>query len=123
MFSTCMTAHDAVSRVSLDILGKMYPNNERFRHKSTFSITVLVMALINWIVISAFSGNMASLVALATFVSFVMAPLVGWMNLKTVTGGDIPQKDKPSTLLKILSYLGMVFLSAFAVYYCWILII
>ena len=123
MFSTCMTAHDAVARVSLDILGKMYPNNERFRHKSTFSITVLVMALINWIVISAFSGNMASLVALATFVSFVMAPLVGWMNLKTVTGGDIPQKDKPSTLLKILSYLGMVFLSAFAVYYCWILII
>jgi len=25
MFSTCMTAHDAVSRVSLDVLGKLMP--------------------------------------------------------------------------------------------------
>ena len=30
MFSTCMTAHDAVSRVSLDVLQKLYPKNINF---------------------------------------------------------------------------------------------
>jgi len=122
MFSTCMTAHDAVSRVSLDILDKLYPENKKFDKKYAFAITVIVLALINWMVISVFGGNMGNLVALATFVSFVMAPLIGWMNLKTVTGADFPKKYRPSMLLRILSYLGMAFLAAFAIYYCWIII-
>lgn len=123
MFSTCMTAHDAVSRVSLDILQKLYPNNKKFGGKPAFALTVIVLALINWIVISVFSGNMANLVALATFVSFIMAPLIGWMNLKTVTGSDIPKQYGPSRVLKTLSYLGIVFLTGFAVYYCWIIML
>lgn len=120
MFSTCMTAHDAVSRVSLDILGKLYPNRSIFGKKSMFALTVLIMALINWTVISLFSANMANLVALATFVSFVMAPLIGWMNLKVVNTPDIPVAYRPKLGMKVLSYMGMLFLSAFAIYYCWI---
>ncbi|MDT0539252.1 MULTISPECIES: NRAMP family divalent metal transporter [Croceitalea] len=122
MFSTCMTAHDAVARVSLDVINKLYPKNSSFQKKSSFGVTVILLALINWIVISAFGGNMANLVALATFVSFVMAPLIGWMNLKTVSGKDILKKYHPSKGLQILSFLGMLFLSAFALYYCSIII-
>jgi len=120
MFSTCMTAQDAVARVSLDILGKLYPQKTIFTKKSTFSITILILALINWVVISLFSANMGNLVALATFVSFVMAPLIGWMNLKTVNTPDIPVAYRPKLGMKVLTYIGMVFLSGFALYYCWI---
>ncbi|MEM9650169.1 MAG: divalent metal cation transporter, partial [Bacteroidota bacterium] len=90
MFSTCMTAHDAVSRVSLDVLQKLFPGKTVFSSKNSFAITVVFMAVINWIVIVGFGAHMGSLVALATFVSFVMAPLIGWMNLKTVMGEDVP---------------------------------
>lgn len=83
---------------------------------------VLVMAWINWIVISLFSANMGQLVALATFVSFVFAPLLGWMNLKTVTGKDMPIAHKPKLGLRVLTYCGMIFLSLFALYYCWMLL-
>lgn len=120
MFSTCMTAHDAVARVSLDILGKLYPKKMLFSKKSTFSVTILLLALINWVVISLFSANMGNLVALATFVSFVMAPLIGWMNLKTVSAPNIPLSYRPKLGMKILTYIGMVFLTGFAIYYCWI---
>nr|WP_299345573.1 divalent metal cation transporter [Allomuricauda sp.] len=122
MFSTCMTAHDAVSRVSLDVLDKLFPAKSSFRSKNAFSITVLIMALINWIVIVAFGAHMGNLVALATFVSFVMAPLLGWMNLKTVMGKDVAKEFRPKKGLQVLTYLGMVFLSLFALYYCWLLI-
>ena len=64
---------------------------------------------------------MANLVALATFVSFVLAPLLGWMNLKTVMGKDIPLEHKPNFGLRILTWCGMVFLSLFALYYCWMI--
>lgn len=122
MFSTCMTAHDAVARVSLDILAKLYPSKTTFKKTYAFVITILLLAVINWIVIHSFSANMGNLVALATFASFVMAPLIGWMNLKTVTGKDVKTADQPKTGLRILTYMGMVFLSIFALYYCWELI-
>ncbi|MCL6274898.1 divalent metal cation transporter [Muricauda sp. 2012CJ35-5] len=123
MFSTCMTAHDAVSRVSLDVLQKLFPDKSIFSSKHSFAVTVILMALINWIVIVGFGANMGNLVALATFVSFVMAPLVGWMNLKTVMGNDVPEAQRPKMGLQILTYLGMIFLSFFALYYCWILLV
>lgn len=122
MFSTCMTAHDAVSRVSIDVINKLYPTNKLFSKKSSFAFVVIVLTLINWFVITAFAANMASLVALATFVSFVMAPLIGWMNLKTVTGKDIQAEYQPNKALKLLSYLGMLFLTFFSIYYCWMVI-
>ncbi|MEM9000245.1 MAG: divalent metal cation transporter [Bacteroidota bacterium] len=122
MFSTCMTAHDAVSRVSLDVLGKLFPKKQLFSGKASFTIAVLFLAFVNWMVITAFSANMGDLVALATFVSFVMAPIVGWMNLKTVTGKDVPIPLRPKMGLQVLTYIGMIFLSAFALYYCWVLL-
>ncbi len=123
MFSTCMTAHDAISRVSVDLLQKLFPEKPTFRHKNAFAVMVLLMTLINWMVISLFSANMGDLVALATFVSFVFAPLLGWMNLKTVMGKDVPLEHKPRLGLRILTYCGMVFLTLFALYYCWMLLL
>lgn len=122
MFSTCMTAHDAISRVSVDVLQKLYPKKSVFKHQNAFALTVILMTLINWMVITLFSANMGSLVALATFVSFVLAPLLGWMNLKTVVGKDVPLEHRPGKGLRILTYCGMVFLSLFALYYCWMLL-
>ena len=123
MFSTCMTAHDAVARVSLDVLSKLYPNIGIFSRKSSFALTVVILALINWMVILLFSANMGQLVALATFVSFVMAPIVGWMNLKAVMGNDMPQRYRPNKSLQFLTYVGMIFLSLFALYYCWMVLL
>ncbi|MEO0571719.1 MAG: divalent metal cation transporter [Bacteroidota bacterium] len=144
MFSTCMTAHDAVSRVSIDVLRKLcktdffkrnsssfikpivsflekvHQDTNLFSPKTSFAIMVLLLATINWIVLSAYSANMGNLVALATFVSFVMAPIIGWMNHKVVTTKEIPLEYRPSGKLQFLSYIGILFLSAFAAYYCWI---
>ncbi|WP_252734530.1 NRAMP family divalent metal transporter [Arenibacter algicola] len=121
MFSTCITAHDALSRVSVDILSLLFPEKEVIKNKG-FTIGVLLLAVINFMVISIFSANMGILVALATFVSFVMAPIIGYMNLKNVTSLEIPVKDRPNRNLQILTYLGIIFLTLFSIYYCWMLL-
>ncbi|KPM31392.1 NRAMP family protein [Croceitalea dokdonensis DOKDO 023] len=120
MFSTCMTAHDAVSRVSLDVLKKLFPKSKIPVNPNSFGYLVFLLALINWIVINAFGANMGSLVALATFVSFVFAPIIGWMNLKAVTTKELNSEQRPKLWLRILAYVGIIFLSAFAIYYCWL---
>lgn len=122
MFSTCMTAHDAVARVSVDIVELLFLKDKAFPRKRYFTIGVIVLAVINFIVISAFGANMGQLVALATFVSFVLAPVVGYMNLKNVMSTDLPEATRPRRRLQFLTYTGIIFLSLFAVYYCWIVL-
>ncbi|MBC6997108.1 divalent metal cation transporter [Cytophaga sp. FL35] len=122
MFSTCMTAHDALARVCLDILQQLKPKKRSFKHKSSFSIAIVSLALINFLVVSIFRANMGDLVALATFVSFVVAPIIGYMNLKNVTSAEIPQGDRPQKWLQILTYSGIVFLAFFSIYYFWLMV-
>jgi Mn2+/Fe2+ NRAMP family transporter len=122
MFSTCMTAHDAISRVSVDIIGLLTPKHKDFSGRKYYASGVILLALVNFIVITAFGANMGTLVALATFVSFVLAPIVGYMNLKNVMSHDLPKSFHPGKGLQVLTFAGIIFLSLFAVYYCWMVL-
>ncbi len=117
MFSTCMTAHDAITRVSIDIIALLNQKNALKTNKKYFSFGIVLMALINYLVIAQFSADMGKLVALATFVSFVVAPIIGYMNLKNVMSDDLSQAEKPPKWLQYLTYAGIVFLSLFSIYY------
>ncbi|MBT8268644.1 MAG: divalent metal cation transporter, partial [Bacteroidia bacterium] len=90
--------------------------------KKYFAIGIIGLAIVNYIVLTAFSANMGMLVALATFISFVMAPVVGYMNLKNVMSKDLPGKFHPGKGLQYLTYAGILFLSLFALYYCWMIL-
>ena len=122
MFSTCMSAHDAITRVSIDIIDLLMPKKQLSGKKLFFALGVIVLAMVNFTVVSAFSANMGQLVALATFVSFVVAPIVGYMNLKNVMSEDVPIANRPKRGLQLLTYAGIVFLSFFSVYYFWMVI-
>ncbi|MGB5498820.1 MAG: divalent metal cation transporter [Maribacter sp.] len=122
MFSTCMTAHDAVTRVSLDIIDLLYPKVKLTGKKGYFALGVTILAVVNFVVITAFGANMGLLVALATFVSFVVAPIIGYMNLKNVMSSEIPLNLKPKKGLQVLTYMGIVFLSVFSLVYFWMVI-
>nr|WP_298485435.1 divalent metal cation transporter [uncultured Maribacter sp.] len=123
MFSTCMTAHDAIARVSVDILQLLKPKIKKTNsNKKLFTIAVIVLTFINFTVIAAFGANMGQLVALATFVSFIVAPIIGYMNLKNVISEELNVQQQPCKGLKILTYIGIIFLSLFSIYYFWIVI-
>lgn len=122
MFSTCMTAHDAIARVSIDIVGLLHPKQKTYGKRKHFALAVILLATVNFVVLTAFSANMGHLVALATFISFVMAPIIGYMNLKNVMSKDLPASARPKQGLRLLTYAGIVFLSVFAIYYCWMVL-
>jgi len=122
MFSTCMTAHDALTRVSLDILTLLKPKSSLFTTKLAYGIGVIVLTIINFIVIAAFSANMGNLVALATFVSFIVAPIIGYMNLKNVTSTDLEPHYWPGKSLRLLTYAGIIFLTCFSFFYFYLII-
>ncbi len=123
MFSTCMTAHDAISRVSLDIIGLLSPERRDYSGRKYYAAGIVILAVVNYLVVTVFSANMGLLVALATFISFVLAPIVGYMNLKNVMSPDLPVAQRPGKPLQWLTYAGIFFLSLFAIYYCWMVLV
>jgi len=117
MFSTCMTAHDAVTRVALDIIDLLKPRVKMTGKKGYYATGIIALALINFVVVTAFAANMGQLVALATFVSFVVAPIIGYMNLKNVMSNELPDDKRPNKWLRVLAYSGILFLAFFSIYY------
>tara|TARA_R110002051_G_scaffold229291_3_gene291300 strand:+ start:88 stop:1347 length:1260 start_codon:yes stop_codon:yes gene_type:complete len=122
MLSTCITAHDALARVSIDIIYLLPSKKKKIRKKHFYTYAIIILSIINFIIISVFSANMGQLIAIATFVSFIVAPVVGYMNYKNVMSNEIPLKDRPKKGLQFLTYLGIIFLSLFSVYYFWIVL-
>jgi Mn2+/Fe2+ NRAMP family transporter len=122
MYSTCLTCHDAISRVSIDIIDKLASENNTYTDKKYYTMAVIILAVISIVVLFALSANMGLIISVATAVSFVLAPIVGYMNLKNVMSSDLPEVLQPHKRLQLLTYAGILFLSLLAIYYGWIVL-
>lgn len=122
MFSTCLTAQDAIARVGIDIVEKLMPEHKKFKGRKYYAVGVILLSFVNFIVLYALRANMGLIIGVATAVSFVLAPIVGYMNLKNVISNDVAFQYKPSKPMQWLTYGGIFFLSLLAMYYGWTLI-
>ena len=122
MYSTTLTNHDAITRVSIDIIEKLAGENKNFTERKYYATGVILLALISVIVLYVLGANMGLILAIATGVSFVLAPIVGYLNLKNVMSSDLPEADRPKKGLQILTYAGIIFLSFLSIYYGWMVL-
>jgi len=122
MYSTCLTALDAVSRVGIDITGLLVGEHNKFKGRKYYATSIIIISVISIIVLYTLSANMGLIIAVATATSFVLAPIVGFMNLKNVMSSDLPEADRPKKGLQLLTYIGIFFLSLLAIYYGWMVI-
>jgi len=54
------------------------------------------------------------MIDLATSLSFLTAPALAFINYKLVMASFFPDESRPPKWLQLLSWLGLVFLTAFA---------
>ena len=118
MFSTCITVMDGYAR-SLDRAWAAATQTDRnpMRHR----LALVVVALGGLLVVLAFRGQLKTLVDLATTLSFLVAPVIAFWNLRLVTRDDFPAEAKPGRILQAWAWLGLLFLTAFSAVYVWVL--
>jgi Mn2+/Fe2+ NRAMP family transporter len=117
MLSTSITVMDAYPRVlhpSFQYLTKN-ESDESAQMGSAYFIwmSILIagtMALILW-----FSKSMRFMVDMATTISFVTAPILAALNLAVVM--KLPKEDQPSVFMKIFSWISLLLLTCFSIYY------
>jgi len=123
MFSTTLTVIDAFPRVLRRASELTMPSvvTKRDSHQLYLVFMVAVAALsvfLLWVLGKSFTA----MVDLATILSFLTAPILAYINYRVVTGPQMPPEAQPNQGLKILSWLGLIFLATFALLYLYSLV-
>jgi hypothetical protein len=80
-------------------------------------VALFTLSIGTIVVLGLFAGTLAAMVDFATIVSFLVAPALGYLNLRAVTAPEVPQEHRPGPALIALSYAGLVLLGGTAVAY------
>jgi len=65
------------------------------------------VALITILVVMLFIGTLTTMVDIATILSFLIAPIVGWLTLAVVTREGMPVEHRPGWAMRLWCYVGL----------------
>ena len=113
MFSTTITTLDASPRAMAKTTNLLLDRKTKFN----YWFWILFLAFGTFIILYFFMSNMGLLVKIATILSFLTAPFYAILNYILITGKHTPKEHQPNIYLKVLSWLGIVFLTGFSVWF------
>ena len=113
MFSTTLTTLDASPRAMAKSTELLFNKTNR----STYLMWIILLALGTILILTFFISNMITMIKIATILSFLTAPFYAIANFILISSKHTPKEWHPSMAMKILSYLGIVFLIGFSIWY------
>jgi len=78
---------------------------------------LLLLGAATVLLLAWFAGSLTALVDFATIVSFLTAPVLGYLNLRAVRSPEVPAAARPSARMVALSWIGLVLLGGTALVY------
>ncbi len=120
MFGTILAVFDGYSRSLQRTVELIFIKKEdkiRTKFRTFYVIFLIILSSGAFVIISQFQDNLKELVDFATVLSFVIAPVIAIFNFRLVTGKFLDEEHQPSIWLKILSVVGIIFLSGFAIFF------
>jgi len=118
MFSTTLSCLDAFPRVLAPVTRILFPAlPQQENHRPTYLAWLLVTAMGALVFLTFFISNMKDMVTLATVLSFLTAPVLAYMNYRVVTSKEIESQFQPGSILRVFSWIGIIGLSSFALFF------
>ena len=112
MLSTTITTLDASPRAMSKTIQLLFN-----RVKSSYFLWLLILSIGTIAIFLFLLSEMGKLVQIATVLSFITAPLYAFLNFRLVISKQMPENFRPNKELRILSIIGLLFLSGFTIFY------
>ncbi|MCB0485851.1 MAG: Nramp family divalent metal transporter [Flavobacteriaceae bacterium] len=113
MFSTTLTTLDASPRAMARTTELLFQKNI----KGNYMGWIVLLSIGTIIILTLFISNMKVMIEIATIISFLTAPFYAIANFILISSKHTPKEWHPSTAMKVLSYLGIIFLIGFSIWY------
>ncbi|KPJ97240.1 MAG: hypothetical protein AMS20_17250, partial [Gemmatimonas sp. SG8_28] len=121
MVSTTLTVVDgfprAIERSFVRLKDESAATSELPSVGKLYWYALLALAVATVLVLALFIGNLTTMVDFATIVSFLTAPILGYLNLKAITSGEVAPEHRPGKAMLGLSWAGLVVLVGFGATY------
>jgi len=120
MVSTALTVIDGFPRAiarTVAVIRKPDETNGDRDGGAVYWSAVSVLGVLSVVFIAWFAGTLTALVDFATIVSFLTAPILGYLNLRVVGSSFMPAEHRPGRALIALSWAGLVLLGGTALVY------
>ncbi len=120
MFSTTLTVVDGFPRAIERSVERMRVPDDSTPVSTAgpvYWIAVVTLAVLTMVVFAMFLGNLTTMIDFATIVSFLTAPILGYLNLRAVTSPHVPAEHRPGPGMVALSWVGLVLLGGTGVFY------
>ena len=108
MFGTSLTCIDGYPR-SLAACCSLIVQLPQKRFHQIHQAWIIVSVLAAAAIILFFVTNLIQLLTFAAVISFVTSPILAFINYKVMNGANVPAEDRPGIILKLLSWLGLIF--------------
>lgn len=115
MLSTTLTCLDASPRVLAEGTSLGIGSTKNNKKLYFFWIGILLVGTI--IILAFYLTNMKALVDFATTVAFLSSPIIAILNYMVINGKTMPNENKPGLLLKVISWMGMLYFIGFSIYF------
>ena len=113
MFSTTITTLDASPRAMTRTTNLLFNKKIKFN----YWFWLLFLGIGTFVILNYFMNNMGVMVKFATILSFLTAPFYAILNYLLITGKHTPKEHQPNIYLKILSWIGIIFLIGFSIWF------
>lgn len=122
MLSTSLTVIDGFPRAiarSVEVLAGRRTAGvvERRTIGGAYWIAMAAIGIATPLLLAFFAGSLTGMVDFATSVTFLTAPVLGYLNLRAVLSDDVAPEHRPGRYLRWLSWAALGILSAFGVVY------
>lgn len=124
MFSTTLTVIDGFPRALATLVSRFnepeLPDQVSEINRSVYWIALVVLGLGSMGIVGFLLRSMVAMVDLATVLSFLTAPFLAWLNHRVILAEEMPEEHRPGLPMVAYSWAGIIFSTAFALYFLWV---
>ncbi len=117
MFSTTFTVTDTYPRVFNEIIGVFNTSYNEQEKKRYYPWLLAGTCICSLLFLLLMGDRFRFLIDLATTLSFLIAPVLAYINFKLIFHPEVAPEYRPAPWLKWLAISGIIFLTAFSLFY------
>lgn len=122
IYGSLITVWDGAARVLTNGLPMLKNHHDQKtgdprEGEKRYGVILVIIGLLGFLLCYQFANEMIQMLELVTISIFIVAPLIGFLNILVIKSKGMPETHKPSKGLLYLAYFGLIFMLAFAVYY------
>lgn len=85
--------------------------------ENAYRWTLIILGIGSFALFYYSAASMIQMIEVVTIISFLLSPIIAFLNLRAIQSSSIPISHRPSRWLLILAYVGLIALVSFSIYY------